>query len=343
MAEYKSIHKGEEIDEAVTRAFNLSETTGLNSNKIMSQKAVTQELQNKVDKVEGKGLSTNDYDDTSKEAVDALGTASKCDTGINEGNVPIINLDGKLDSSILPSLSITDTFTAESQEQMLALNAQKGDICVRTDESKTYILQSEPATEIQNWMALATPTDTVQSVNQKTGIVTLNYEDVGAVQANSKILGETKCKITYDQKGLVLGGKDLLISDIPDLSEIYETKANKSDSYIASSDQTYASTKALVDGLITKAEIKKYYLNLDTLWEADSDGKYYKQIAIDGILETDTPIIDLILSDNAETAKAEIDAWSCVSKITTNNGSIKVYCYEEKPKTQIQAQILCIR
>ena len=93
----------------------------------------------------------------------------------------------------------------------------------------------------------------------------------------------------------------------------------------------------------TKAEIKKYYLNLDTLWETDSDGKYYKQIAIDGILETDTPIIDLILSDNAETAKAEIDAWSCVSKITTNNGSIKVYCYEEKPKTQIQAQILCIR
>ncbi len=139
MAEYKSIHKGEEIDEAVTRAFNLSETTGLNSDKIMSQKAVTQELQNKVNKVEGKGLSTNDYDDTSKEAVDALGTASKCDTGINEGNVPIINLDGKLDSSILPSLSITDTFTAKSQEQMLALNAQKGDICVRTDESKTYI------------------------------------------------------------------------------------------------------------------------------------------------------------------------------------------------------------
>ena len=46
MAEYKSIHKGEEIDEAVTRAFNLSETTGLNSDKIMSQKAVTQELQN---------------------------------------------------------------------------------------------------------------------------------------------------------------------------------------------------------------------------------------------------------------------------------------------------------
>ena len=297
----------------------------------------------KVDKVEGKGLSTNDYDNTAKEAVDSLGTASKCNTGTNEGNVPIINSEGKIDSSVLPSLAITDTFTAENQEQMINLNAQKGDICIRTDESKTYILQKEPATEISNWVELATPTDLVQSVNGKTGTVVLNHEDVGAVQANTAITGATKCKITYDSKGLVTSGEDLTSQDIPDISETYETKSNKSDSFTASSSETYASTKALVDGLNTKAEFKKFTATIGTSWVQGENNEYTQEITLDGILETDTPTIDLVLSDDISTARSQIEAWSCVSRITTSLGKIKIYCYDSSPTTEIPIQIICVR
>lgn len=297
----------------------------------------------KADKVDGKGLSTNDYDNKAKEAVDSLGTASKCNTGTNEGNIPIINSEGKLDTSILPSLAITDTFTAENQEQMLALNAQKGDICIRSDESKTYILQNGPASEISNWIELATPTDLVQSVNGKVGIVTLNYEDVGAVQANTEITGATKCKITYDTKGLVTSGEDLTSADIPDISETYETKSNKSDSFTESSDTSYASTKALVDGLATKAEIKKFTVTIGTSWIQSENGGYTQEITVNGILETDTPTIDLVLSNNVETAKSQIEAWSNVSRITTDEGKIKVYCYNASPNIKIPIQIICIR
>lgn len=297
----------------------------------------------KADKVEGKGLSTNDYDNDAKEAVDSLGTASKCDTGTNEGNIPVINSEGKLDTSILPSLAITDTFTAENQEQMLALNVQKGDICIRSDESKTYILQNEPASEISNWLELATPTDLVQSVNGKVGIVTLNYEDVGAVQANTEITGATKCKITYDTKGLVTSGEDLTSADIPDISETYETKSNKSDSFTTSSNTTYASTKALVDGLSTKSEFKRYTATIGTSWTQGENSGYTQDISIEGILETDTPTIDLILSDNIETAKSQIEAWSCISRITTSNSKVTVYCYDSSPTIEIPIQIICIR
>ena len=85
--------------------------------EISNQSDLMSELDKKVDKIDGKGLSTNDYDNTAKETVDSLGTASKCNTGTSEGNVPIINSEGKIDSSILPPLAITDTFTAENQEQ----------------------------------------------------------------------------------------------------------------------------------------------------------------------------------------------------------------------------------
>ena len=232
----------------------------------------------KVDKVEGKGLSTNDYDNTSKEAVDSLGTASKCNTGTSEGNVPIINSSGKLDTSIIP-------------------------------------------------------TDLVQSVNGKTGTVVLNHEDVGAVQSNTAISGATKCKITYDSKA----------SDIPDISETYETKSNKSDSFTASSSETYASTKALVDGLNTKAEFKKFTATIGTSWVQGENNEYTQEITLEGILEADTPTIDLVLSDDISTARSQIEAWSCVSRITTSLGKIKIYCYDSSPTTEIPIQIICVR
>ncbi len=300
-------------------------------------------LDTKVDKVTGKGLSTNDYDNAAKAAVDALGTASTCDTGTNQGNVPILNSNGKLDTTILPSLAITDTFTANSQAAMLALSAEKGDVCVRTDESKTYILQSEPASTLANWIELATPTDLVQSVNGKTGTVVLNYEDVGAVEANSSITGATKCKITYDSKGLVTTGADLSASDIPDISTTYETKSNKSDSYTQSSSTTYSSTKALVDGLSTKAEVSRYTATITTTWTEGASSVYFQTISVQGILSTDTPIIDVVLDSDPVAAQSQLDAWSYISRISTSNDSITVYAVGAAPTTAIPIQILCVR
>ena len=143
-----------------------------------------------------------------------LGTAAYKDAGNNVGNVPVIMSDGKLDSSILPSLQVTNVFTAESEEAMLALEADTGDICIRTDESKTYILTAEPASTLSNWTEI-TLAGSVESVNNKTGVVNIDAADVNAVEANESITGATKCKITYDSKGLVTAGADLVAADLP--------------------------------------------------------------------------------------------------------------------------------
>lgn len=300
-------------------------------------------LNTKVDKVAGKGLSTNDYDNSAKSAVDALGTASTCDTGTSEGNVPVINANGKIDTSILPALAITDTFTAANESEMLALSADKGDVCIRTDLSKTYILKQTPASTLANWAEIVSPADAVQSVNNKTGVVTLNYSDVGAVGANTAITGATKTKITYDSKGLVTSGADLSASDIPDISATYETKSNKSDSYTQSSSSTYATSKALVDGLATKAALARFTATIGTSWTEESTGLYTQEVTIEGISETDTPTVDLVLSDNVTTAKAQMDAWANISRVTTSTGKIKVYCYDTYPTVSIPIQLICIR
>jgi hypothetical protein len=92
---------------------------------------------------------------------------------------------GKVLQTQLPNLSIIDTFVVNSQAAMLALNAQKGDLAVRTDLSKTFVLKASPANSVSNWQELLTPPDRVLSVAGKTGNVIVTKADVGLGNADN--------------------------------------------------------------------------------------------------------------------------------------------------------------
>lgn len=81
-------------------------------------------------------------------------------------------------------LTITDTSVVATQAAMLALVAQVGDVAIRSDLNRSYILRAEPATVLANWSELLTPTDTVLSVAGKVGAVTLTPADAGAIPAS---------------------------------------------------------------------------------------------------------------------------------------------------------------
>lgn len=106
------------------------------------------------------------------------GTAASKNTGTAAGNVPVLGSDGKLDESLLPAIAIAETFVVDSQAAMLALSAQRGDVAVRTDENKSYILNADDPTVLANWVWLRTPDCKVLSVNSKTGAVVLTTSDI---------------------------------------------------------------------------------------------------------------------------------------------------------------------
>ena len=130
--------------------------------------------------ISGANLDASDIPNISKDKVTGLGTAATLNTGTSSGNVVVVGSDGKIPSSIIPSIAITDTFVVDSESAMLALTAQVGDVAVRSDLGKTYILKSSPATSIDNWQVILTPASPVTSVNSKTGNVVLTANDVGA-------------------------------------------------------------------------------------------------------------------------------------------------------------------
>ena len=66
---------------------------------------------------------------------------------------------------------------------MLALSAEVGDVCVRTDINKSFILKEAGASTLSHWQELLTPTDAVQSVNGQTGNVVLSIPTVDVTAA----------------------------------------------------------------------------------------------------------------------------------------------------------------
>lgn len=74
----------------------------------------------------------------------------------------------------LPALAITTTQVVTSEAAMTSLTAQIGDVAVRTDVNKSFILTATPASTLGNWQELLTPTDSVLSVDGSTGAVSLS-------------------------------------------------------------------------------------------------------------------------------------------------------------------------
>ncbi|TMJ19027.1 MAG: hypothetical protein E6G92_04235 [Alphaproteobacteria bacterium] len=99
--------------------------------------------------------------------------------GAINGVAPL-GADGKIPPVYLPPVSSIDTFTVDSEAEMLALAATVGDFARRTDEEVTYQLAALPASTLANWLEFLSPGAPVRSVNGQIGDVILTAGDVGA-------------------------------------------------------------------------------------------------------------------------------------------------------------------
>ncbi len=123
-------------------------------------------------------LSTTEID----EGTNLYYTNSRADArislqkGVADG-IATLDGNGKVPTSQLASLSFSDTYVVASQVAMLALSATQGDLAIRTDQSKTYVLADTDATVLANWVEILNGAS-VTSVNGSTGSVTLTTSNI---------------------------------------------------------------------------------------------------------------------------------------------------------------------
>lgn len=158
--------------------------------------------------------------------------------------VATLDASTKIPQSQLPAIAITDTFVVNSQAAMLALTAETGDVAVRTDLNKTFILAGSDPTILANWQELLTPTDVVLSVNGQTGAVSLSttnisegsnlyFTDERAQDAVGTILADTNDidlsysdgtpSISADLRASSITSKTEVVADVADFVMLSDT------------------------------------------------------------------------------------------------------------------------
>ena len=170
-------------------------------------------LSNKVDKVTGKGLSTNDFTDTFKQALELkkvqdISTDSvtkKLVVNYTDATVANLNIN-----DIITDVQVSGA-TLDATTNVLTLTSTDGGADVTVDLSD-FVNSGELTS------ALSGKADKIHS-HSTSDITGLDATLSNKVTKNEAIIGATKTKITYDSNGLVINGDTLSESDIPTLSQ----------------------------------------------------------------------------------------------------------------------------
>ena len=92
-----------------------------------------------------------------------------------------LDANTKIPTSLLPPISFTAISVVANAAEMQALGTAsvKGTVCVRTDVSKSYVLNTDYSGSLSDWVELLTPGAPVQSVNGSIGVVNLKTNNIG--------------------------------------------------------------------------------------------------------------------------------------------------------------------
>lgn len=85
------------------------------------------------------------------------------------------------------------------------------------------------------------------------------------------------------------------------------------------------------------------YINKDKFEATDGGAPYTQNIVLTGVRCTDEVIVGPVQSANCEIAQEQLEAYNCISRQVTNDGSITLVCYQEIPKINIPIKVLVLR
>jgi len=223
---------------------------------------------------------------------------------ISEKNQPNgyagVGPNGKIPTSIIPALAITEPFVVADIAARDALvigsgdgEVQKGDISIVVDASADPQVDSGGASYIHDgsvWIRLITPTDLVISVNGLTGAVVLTTSEIGEgtnlyytearVSANTSVVANTNHrgivtgnphKVTISESIAEDSGTDITVAEL-------ETLTDNSDASGLHNHNGQYYTKLLLDA----GQLDNRYYTETELNGGQLDNRYYTETELDG-------------------------------------------------------------
>lgn len=91
------------------------------------------------------------------------------------------------------------------------------------------------------------------------------------------------------------------------------------------------------------AKTAKFTVNVGTNWATSSYGGYVQSVDVAGIKQSDDPIADVVLGTDVDANAAYLEAWGCVTRITTAANSITLWANDAAPATAFQVKLKVVR
>lgn len=110
-----------------------------------------------------------------------------------------------------------------------------------------------------------------------------------------------------------------------------------------------ASDKTKLDGVATgatKNQVCTFTTDIAVSdWGADSNGGYSCTKTITGVLATDIPEVDVVLSTDRAAAMTQLAALECLcdGTVITGDDTVKLWCYNNKPTVAITVRLKVVR
>ena len=121
--------------------------------------------------------NVNNTSDADKPISDATQTALDAKADLVDGLIP---------TSQIPAIAITEFLgSVDSEAEMLALEGQPGDWCLRTDRAVGYVIVDSDPSLATSWEAFTVPGSAVTSINGQVGDVVLGGSDIGLPDTDS--------------------------------------------------------------------------------------------------------------------------------------------------------------
>lgn len=155
----------------------------------------------------GKQLYKKVSDDLAKE-IGSLGTASKVNTGLAEGNIPVLGAEGKLNPSVLPAVAVDTLVIVQTKDEALLADVQNGDFVRVISDAKVYMVIDD--TKKTSFNEMFVPLSSVTDAITRAELQTMLNEKVDKTtygQDKTELEGKINGKVTqsvYDAKVLEL-------------------------------------------------------------------------------------------------------------------------------------------
>lgn len=241
----------------------------------------------------------------------------------------------------LPSSNISPTTIYLVPSQSESSDIYKEYICVNNNWEllgiqKTDLSNYYNKTEINNLLSAK-----VNSSDLSTVATSGSYNDL----SNKPTIPTKTSDLTNDSNFISSSDLSNNYYNKTQTDNLLDTKVDKVTGKGLSTEDYTTAEKTKLAGIESEANKTVVALYNTTLSSSgwSSSAPYTQTLSIQGILSTDIPVVDVVLSSTTSTAVSQLEAWSCVSKIETAAGSITATCLEELPTIDIPIQLKVVR